>query len=279
MNLQEQAGKMAEYYKGNPKLEVVFLGGSVSREWEDRFSDIELFLLWKEPPSDEDRSEPIRKADGEIISFHPYEDQEWSETYLVEGTKFEISSFMLETVEQYINDIKEGDLSLEKQCLIGAVVDGKPFKGSGQFKGLQDRIQPYPDCLKKNLIEQAFEFGGPWQNREALVYREDILFLQKSLVDVSMKIFLAMHALNGMYIHHPGLKWLKETSDRMERKPERFVERMTTIMKTSDINERVKILESLIDETGRLVQSHLEDVDITEQLIRARAARPGIRPN
>ncbi|WP_221567395.1 hypothetical protein [Alkalihalobacillus sp. TS-13] len=82
MTLFEQARKLAEVYKASPKLEVIFLGGSVSRGWEDQFSDVELFLIWNEPPDDQDRLNPINQVEGEILNFHPYEDQEWSESFL-----------------------------------------------------------------------------------------------------------------------------------------------------------------------------------------------------
>ena len=43
---------------------------------------------------DEDRRAPIYHIDGKILSYHPYEEEEWSETYLTkEGIKLEISNF------------------------------------------------------------------------------------------------------------------------------------------------------------------------------------------
>ncbi len=277
MNLQQEARQMADYYKNNPKLEIIFLGGSVSRGWEDRYSDIELFLFWKESPTDEDRLRPIRKAEGEILSFFPYEDLEWSETYLVNGTKFEISSFLTKTVEQFTQDMKNGDLSLEKQCLIGAVADGKPFIDETRFQELYDRIFPYPEQLKKGLIEQAFDFGGPWQSREALIDRGDVLLLQKTLADIGMKLLLSLQALNHQYIHHPGMKWLKETSDRLKWKPDRFYERMTTVFYAENPTERVRVLEQLIQEALQLVQKHNSGVDFTVQMRQAHANRPGVK--
>ena len=36
----------------------------------------------------------IHHIDGTILSYHPYEEEEWSETYLTkEGIKLEISNF------------------------------------------------------------------------------------------------------------------------------------------------------------------------------------------
>ena len=40
--------------------------GSVARGWADRYSDIELDVYWSTPPSDAERLEIIRRAEGEV---------------------------------------------------------------------------------------------------------------------------------------------------------------------------------------------------------------------
>ncbi|MGP4081695.1 DUF4037 domain-containing protein [Pseudalkalibacillus sp. R45] len=275
MTLFEQARKIAEVYKTNPKLEMIFLGGSVSRGWEDQFSDVELFLIWNEPPEDQDRLHPINQAKGVILNFHPYEDQEWSESFLANGTKFEISSFLGSTVEGYIQSMKDGDISLEKQCLIGAISDGVPFKGTAIFEGYLESIFSYPKPLKEKLILHSFDFDGSWQSREALAQRKDSLFLHSILVDVSKKLLVTLSALNEMYIHHPGLKWLHETSERMEVKPEFFSDRIHQILTNASLRVSITQLEELIRETAQLIQLHCPEVSIEDQLKRAQSARPG----
>ena len=97
---------MSEIYRKNPKVEAIILAGSVARKLEDEHSDIELHILWSMPPEDEDRKEPINYIGGTILSYHPYEEEEWSETYLTkEGIKLEISNFLTETVEKVISDV------------------------------------------------------------------------------------------------------------------------------------------------------------------------------
>ncbi|HSU78888.1 MAG TPA: cytoplasmic protein, partial [Candidatus Angelobacter sp.] len=52
MDLRETAIKLAAIYQLNQKVKGILLAGSVSRGWQDRHSDIELHILWAEPPSD-----------------------------------------------------------------------------------------------------------------------------------------------------------------------------------------------------------------------------------
>ncbi|MCF6410828.1 cytoplasmic protein [Pseudalkalibacillus salsuginis] len=277
MNLLEQAKKMSMIYKSNPKLDVIFVGGSVSRGWDDRFSDIELFLIWDEPPDDEDRMDPIKAVNGTILDFHPYEEGEWSETYLADGTKFEISSFLTSTIEAYIQSMTKGDISLDKQCLIGAFADGLPLKGERQFGNHAESLFPYPKILKDNLILHFFNFDGRWQNREALIHRRDSLFLHSLLVEVSQKLIITLSAVNDMYIHHPGLKWLRETCERMGARPDHLTERIHRLLTYTDPARSVEELEGLIAETGQLLQDRLPHLDLTDQLERAKAVRPGVK--
>ena len=53
------------------------------------------------------------------MSYHPYEEEEWSETYLTkEGIKLEISNFLTETVEKVISDVVDQyDISYENNVL------------------------------------------------------------------------------------------------------------------------------------------------------------------
>lgn len=83
MDLIQKAIEMAAIYKENPKVEAIILAGSVSRNWHDENSDIELHILWSIPPEDEDRQAPIQHAEGNILSYYPYEEEEWSESYLM----------------------------------------------------------------------------------------------------------------------------------------------------------------------------------------------------
>lgn len=61
----------------------MLLGVSVSRNWYDQYSDIELFVFWKEPPTDEDRKTPIVRVEGDIIDFHPCEEENGQKVILL----------------------------------------------------------------------------------------------------------------------------------------------------------------------------------------------------
>lgn len=140
MGLREKAIEMSEIYRKNPKIEAIILAGSVARKLEDEHSDIELHILWSEPPEDEDRKEPINHIGGKILSYYPYEEEEWSETYLTkEGIKLEISNFLTVTVEKIISEVVERyDINYEKQCIVSSIHDGVSLYGEVKVHTLKD---------------------------------------------------------------------------------------------------------------------------------------------
>src|SRR5688572_7352690 len=98
----EVAKRAAALYAKNPKLAALVVAGSVGRGWADEWSDIELDLFWKHPPTDDDRTSVIEALQGEIVSFYALEEEEWSDAYLVDGLKFEISGFLVSTLDRHI---------------------------------------------------------------------------------------------------------------------------------------------------------------------------------
>lgn len=228
MGLKEKAIEMSEIYRKNPKVEAIILAGSVARKLEDEHSDIELHILWSTPPEDEDRRAPIYHIDGKILSYHPYEEEEWSETYLTkEGIKLEISNFLTETVEKVISDVVDQyDINYEKQCIVSSIHDGVSLYGEGKVNELKEKVAAYPDELVKRMISENLWLSNRWHNRKALLKRKDWLMLYDVICEVQRNVFGVLFGLNKMYVHHPAFKWMPNNVERMTIKPEKLYERM-----------------------------------------------------
>ncbi|MGE6206347.1 DUF4037 domain-containing protein [Guptibacillus hwajinpoensis] len=266
MDLLQQSIDMAAVYKENPKIEAIILAGSVSKNLQDEHSDIELHILWSSPPTDQERRYPIKQIDGTILSYHPYEDEEWSEAYLNrKGIKFEISSFLFETVECFISDVVENyETDYDKQCILASIHSGVGLFGKEKINELKYRVATYPLQLSKHMISENLWLSNRWNNREALLKRKDWLMLYDVICGVQKNLFGVLFGLNHMYVHHPVFKWMGNNIELMQIKPENLHNRMNEIL-IGDPKKGVIELEGLIEEVMRMVREYHPELDISEQ--------------
>ncbi|MCP3027393.1 DUF4037 domain-containing protein [Halobacillus sp. A5] len=254
MNLKQLAEQAADVYKENKKVEAVYIVGSVSRGWEDQYSDIELNICWTEPPSDEDRKVVIERMNGVIVHFNDYEDEEWSEVYTVNGVKFEISSFLTEEVLKRIQRVtKEFQVNIEDQCLAASIHYGVPLHGEELLDGLKAKVLVYPEVLSQNMVEAHLDLGEKWNHRYALIEREDWLMLYSLLTETQSKIMGLLFGLNCLYVHHPSYKWQKQSLNLMNIKPDDVNNRLDRVFLSSP-DQGVRELESVIEEIKHLIE-------------------------
>lgn len=271
------ARQIAPVYAANPKVAVVAVSGSVGRGWADRYSDIELDVYWREPPTDEDRQEPIRRLNGDIINYWPLEDEEWSEDYLVQGVQLDLSHFLAATIEQYLSDVIEGmDTAVLKQLRLAGIRHAIPLYGEGLFQQWQTGAALYPDTLARKVVAAALnpDVIGVWYLKDVLLARQDWLMLYDILGRMQRYILSALLGLNRMYLAHPGHKWQKKVIAEMTIKPPNLGQRLDAIWQMEPATA-VSSLHAILEETINLAEQHLPDLDMARarQAIR-RQRRP-----
>ncbi|MCP3030981.1 DUF4037 domain-containing protein [Halobacillus sp. A1] len=253
MTLKELAAKAAEVYKDNPKVEAVYIAGSISREWEDEHSDIELHVLWGEGPSEDDRRIPVERLNGKMISFYEYEDEEWSETYEMEQKKLEMSHFLTQTVVRKIQKVtREFQVDIEDQCIAASVHFGIPLYGEELLDGLKAKVLVYPEALSHSMIEAHSNLGPRWKHRHTLLEREDWLMFYSLMASTQEKVMGLLFGLNCMYVHHPAYKWQKQSLELMNIKPDQLKERLESVFLSSPA-KGLKDLESVVEDLQILV--------------------------
>ncbi|KGX91922.1 hypothetical protein N781_02465 [Pontibacillus halophilus JSM 076056 = DSM 19796] len=255
MDLNQVAKLVSEQYSGNKGVDGIFIAGSVSRGWEDLYSDIEVHVLWNQDPSVDERMSPVYHLDGDLISFYPYEDEEWSEAYrLPNGVKIEMSHFLTETVVRWVEDVVEKGLTNAlKQCVVASVHYGLILYGEQWIQPLKQKTTIYPDILSENMVLQHLDLGNSWSSRAALVEREDWLLLYEVLCSVMKQLNGVLFGLNRMYVQHPSYKWLRQNVRGMRSKPLNLEERYTRVL-LSHPKEGVIELESIVDEVQQLAE-------------------------
>ncbi|UAL45870.1 DUF4037 domain-containing protein [Sutcliffiella horikoshii] len=266
MDLKQKAIEMATIYKTNSKVDAILLAGSVALGWEDEFSDIELHIIWKEAPTDDDRKVPIQSVEGRILTYHPYEDEEWSESYVTQdGVKLEISSFLTSSIQSHIEDVMvKSDVSFDKQCLIASIQNGVGLYGHSVIDVFKKSVVKYPSELAAKMISDNLDLGARWNNRRALIERKDWLMLYNVLCEVQKKLMGVLFGLNSIYMHHPAYKWMSHKIKEMHIKPDDFLSRMNNIL-LGNPSESLSSLEQLVDEVIKLVELYQPKINIEKQ--------------
>ena len=271
----EKGKQVAALYAKNPKLRALVVAGSVARGWADEWSDIELDLFWGEPPTDEDRKSVIEAFNGTIEYYFPLEGFEWSDAYFVDGLKFEISSFLATTLDEFIHAVlDEYDTDVDRQLRFAALLNSIPLHGAEQIEAWRARLAHYPDELARRIIKDNSEFGG-WNGVEMLFERGDILLAYDLMVKTQKQALAVLLALNRMWMAHPRGKWLVQVADAMQYKPARLAERMTFALRDGSV-AGAREMHQVIEETFVLVEHQFPDMDLTEAKRDARLRRAQI---
>ncbi len=88
-------------------------------------------MFWTAAPTEDERRALIAACDGEILHVHPFEEDEWAETFFIEGIKVDTSQFLVETMDRYLADtIERADKTIEPQLLIAAIQHSQPLHGA-----------------------------------------------------------------------------------------------------------------------------------------------------
>lgn len=259
----EKGKQVAAVYAANPKLRALVVAGSVGRGWADEWSDIELDLFWNEPPTDADRKGVIQQAHGTIVYYFPLEGDEWSDAYFVDGLKFEISSFLVSTLDEYVSAVIERyDDAVEKQLRLAALQNSIPLHGADLIHQWRARIADYPDALAEKIIRENIDLGG-WDSVEFSFARGDLLLAYDLMSKVQKQILTVLLALNRTYMGHPRGKWLATFAEGMAYKPARLAERMQFALQQGSV-QGAREMDAVIEEAFALVEQHFPQIDLTD---------------
>ncbi|MEI4770923.1 DUF4037 domain-containing protein [Psychrobacillus sp. FJAT-51614] len=193
---------------------------------------------------------------------------------MTKGVKLEISNFLTSTVHKIINNvIVEFDTDLDKQCIVATVYDGIPLHGEEILSKLKKKVEVYPEELSVGMIRENIYLGNRWNNREALLKREDWLMLYKVIVSVQTNLMGILFGLNRLYVHHPAFKWQQHSLEAMNIVPTNTFNRFTSIL-LSHPKESVSELEGIIQEVYELIRTEYPSLELSEVIDKSLFLRP-----
>lgn len=262
MPLLDLARRAASVYAATGKVSAVLAAGSVGRGRADAYSDLELDVYWQVPPSDADRLGVITTLGAELTDLWPYEQDEWSENYRLDGADVGVSGFLADWLTTCIEDVVgRADPDVLKQVRLAALNDGIVLYGQDAVDAWRERSREYPDALATAVAAEWLDLDrqGSWHQRHALAAREEVVVLRALVPRITQMVLGTLCAVNRVLIEHPSFKWTAALVERLPIAPADLRARLWACADGPAV-DAVPILDDLLAETLAIVERELPDV-------------------
>ena len=254
----EVARKIAAFYSENSKVRAVIVGGSVSRGWADRYSDLELGVYWSDSPSDAERKVARDAAGGRCVFFGPVE------TFYVGGDrktgfKVQVHHSTVEATERLLKDTPK---RFEETFFVSVIQNAIPLYGESLIHQWQQEAGNFPDDLVQETVRDYLQRFDPWQLWKMLIEYGEVPTLYQRFVTTA-DLIVKVVALLSHTAYNFHLKWHSQNIQEMQVGPKNFVARLHRIFRI-DPPAAPQELRCLVSEMFDLVDTHLPKVDTTE---------------
>jgi hypothetical protein len=257
------AQRIAAHYHAHPQVAAVLVEGSVARDDADHSSDLDLAIFWTEPPTALERRDIVTRTGGS--GWRPWPSRReatgWSERYVLEGVPIDVRHTTVAATEDLLAAVLErADLQLARQERLAALRSALPLFNPALIIRWQQQAASYPHALAVAMVRTHLRFRPAWE-QEQLAERRDVLALYDSLCTGQKHLLLVLLGLNRLY--YPGWRWLDRLINEMRVTPPNLSPRLKQLFAVVSIDPLAAVyqLHDLIEETFRLVDTHLSELD------------------
>jgi hypothetical protein len=257
------AQQIASYSHANPKVVAVLVEGSIARDDSDPSPNIDLAVFWARPPTLQERRDIVTRAAGRSRRPLPShrEVAGWETRTVRAGVAIDVRHTTVAATEGILAAVLErADPSLSKQQHLAALCSALPLINPALITGWQQQAAAYPPALAVAMVRKHLRFRPAWE-QELLAERKDVLVLYDSFCTAHKQLLLVLLGLNRLY--YPGWRWLDRLIDEMQVAPPNLSPRLKQLFAIVSIDPLASVyqLHDLIEETFRLVETHLGEVD------------------
>jgi hypothetical protein len=265
------AERIAQSYASIPTVTAIFLGGSAARGHSDRFSDLEIGVIWNAPPTDDDRRNAIEEVGGDLVQLYPVEETEpctfWSDAWKFgrrggspfSGVEVDMVHCLDATVERTLRAVvDEFDPDPSKQLLVGGVLHGIALYGEDRLEPWRESASRYPDGLRLAVVRAHVQIEGLWR-LDGFSARDNPVAGYRVLVEAQERLLHVLLGLNRVY--YSGFKSLSAVVAGLRIAPSDLRERMLAAYPLAAGTSKA-VLTALVEETYDLVEQQLPEIDV-----------------
>jgi hypothetical protein len=177
-------------------------------------------------------------------------------------------------MESYLDDVLERHSTEHNpQIQIASLLRSRALVGEDLVESWRARAAAYPDGLVHATLPENLPFEGFGYGEEMLAARDDQLALYAVFVQVERQLLGALLGLNRLYLPNPRFKGMDELIGDMRLAPPDLAARLKRAFRLPP-PAGVVLLHEIIEETFRLVETHVPDFDVAAYRGRVRRRRP-----
>ena len=268
---RKRAGVLALAYTADPEVEAVLLGGSAGAGHADRFSDLELGVFRRSPPTEATRQAAIDRCAGVVVELFAAEDGSWVDEWRAHGLTVETVHVTLADAQENLEAVLERhDPDPGLQGLPAALTIGMALHGEAPLEEWRRAAAAYPDGLVRAIVSRQAQLDHFWRFAMFEERRNPVL-AACALVDVHERLLRTLLAVNRVY--DAGLKSLDAVDARLIVAPPRLLERIREAYEVP-LEQADVVVRPLVEETYDLVERHVPDVDVARLRAIFRHQRP-----
>lgn len=255
-----------DWYAAVEGVDAVMLGGSTARGDADRWSDVEVGVFWRRPPTPAERLAVAGAAEVRVVNIDgpPWDDHLYLGAPRPDGLMVEVAHTLTQTVENALDDLLvAGTPDGQVMQLALGILDGREVIGprAELVARWQERVATYPRDLALAVVRYNGNIEKFWR-WQMLYERDNPLLVAREFVRMTDQLLNILHALNGRYSGHVlAFKRLDAIERDLSLAPPSLAARVRAVF-TRPAPEGAQTLHDLIEETYDLVERHLPEVDV-----------------
>lgn len=255
-----------DWYAAVEGVDAVMLGGSTARGDADRWSDVEVGVFWRRPPTPAERLAVAGVAEVRVVNVDgpPWDDHLYLGAPRPDGLMVEVAHTLTQTVENALDDLLvAGTPDGQVMQLALGILDGREVIGprAELVARWQERVATYPRGLALAVVRYNGNIEKFWR-WQMLYERDNPLLVAREFVRMTNQLLNVLHALNGRYSGHVlAFKRLDAMERDLPLAPPSLAARVRAVF-TRPAPEGAQTLHDLIEETYDLVERHLPEVDV-----------------
>ena len=228
----------------------------------DRYSDLDLGLVWPTPPSEDVRSSILSRLGGNATTVRC-----WQEPIRSVGNedstttalgKIDLCHHSIDTVNTWIDDVVcRFETNNQKQILLSNLIYARPIIGTKPLEILKERLAFYPETLARRICEAELRAVAQGSGM-ALAERGEHVAFMRILTNEQDRIFRTLLALNRTF--NPGVKHLMWQLARLEIVPN-DCRRRFSLMQRAVPQVAWRNAQKLIDEICTLIDKESWGLD------------------